>query len=201
MQFLTDKLNALSTEISSMENELSVRIGERDALQEEASRFYESREQIKALIHKLQGADGPDVYKLRAQVASRLKAIFSTIQVHGRGKLPEIQRMIAFLRDAGDALHVHELMETFKAEVADPKNHRPYFSVMLKDRRIRTVTPAQDDPTKVHEQILRTENEVRVLNGDLDTIFERPFRKKMVEHELANFIAQAEASEWDTETE
>ena len=52
------------------------------------SAFYESKEQLKALLDRLQQSEGEDVYKLRAQISSRLKSLVSEIFVAPVGSTP-----------------------------------------------------------------------------------------------------------------
>src|SRR4029079_8411249 len=61
------------------------------------NQFYESRDQIKALIEQLQSREGDEIYKLRSQIASKLKSLVSTILVAPLGHAPLTQKTIDFL--------------------------------------------------------------------------------------------------------
>lgn len=197
LAYLADKMKELSSTIAEIDSELEALAAARRNMQDEAGRFYESRDQIKGLIAKLQSTGGDDVYKLRAQVAARLKSLTSSVQVFAEGKIPEIRKVISFLEAVDDPIQVQDVMETFTSEIVDPASHRPYFVIMTKDRRIRRVTPSQDNPTKVHEQVISNSEGTRILNANLDTVYERVHGKKAIVRELSEMLERSNSRVWE----
>ena len=84
---------------------------ERSATTAEVGAFYESRDQVKALVAQLQGRDGDEVYKLRSQIAARLKSLVTIIFVAPLGHAPLTRKTIEFLSDKPDAQPVIAHME------------------------------------------------------------------------------------------
>ena len=73
--FVAEKLQQLESHRAAVEAELREKEQERLQLGSATSQFYESRDQIKALIEQLQSREGDEIYKLRSQIASKLKSL------------------------------------------------------------------------------------------------------------------------------
>ena len=130
--FVAQKLQELERERLQVVNSLVEKERERDDLNSDLSGFYESKEQLKALLYRLQQSEGEDVYKLRAQISSRLKSLVSEIFVAPLGSAPIMSRSITL---KGKRIVVVE-------DDCEPvTKHRRYFSVSFKDGTRRSVTP------------------------------------------------------------
>ena len=90
--FVAQKLQELERERLQVVNSLAEKERERDELSSDLSAFYESKEQLKALLDRLQQSEGEDVYKLRAQISSRLKSLVSEIFVAPLGSAPMMSK-------------------------------------------------------------------------------------------------------------
>lgn len=192
LAFFADKIREMSATIAQFETILAERRSDRDKLASEASRFYESREQIKLLIARLQNFDGEGVYELRAQVAAKLKSITGGLQISCNGEAGEIKRLIKSLQDRNDPIGYASVLETFADDLANPVKHRPFFLFIMKDGRGRKVTPSATDPSDVHEQVVIDAEGVRILNARHDTVYERRRAQKQVSNMLSSLIAEAD---------
>jgi hypothetical protein len=93
--FVAAKLQQLEVRRASVEAELNAKERERSELGSATSQFYESRDQIKALIEQLQSRQGDETYKLRSEIASKLRSLVTTILVAPLGNAPNIQKIIS----------------------------------------------------------------------------------------------------------
>jgi DNA invertase Pin-like site-specific DNA recombinase len=155
-EFVASKLQECEARIAEVDAKLRQTEKERTELTAEASRFYESREQIKALIHRLQHPDGEEVYKLRAQIASKLRSLVDTILVAPRGHAPLVRRAIAEIESNPAAAMFGDAAEQLRRDLESDRAKRRYFAVGFKDGTVRAVYPSDDDPLKYEEQLLGT---------------------------------------------
>ena len=109
------------------------------------SGFYESKEQLKALLDRLQQSEGEDVYKLRAQISSRLKSLVSEIFVAPLGSAP--------MRGKAITLKGKRIVVVEEQADCEAKHHR-YFMVGFKDGTLRSVVPKENDPLEFEEQVV-----------------------------------------------
>lgn len=192
LAFFAGKIREMSATIADFETALAERKSERDQLVSEASRFYESRDQIKLLIARLQNFEGEGVYELRAQVAAKLKSITGGLQISCNGEAGQVTRLMKSLQDRNDPIGYDSILETFASELADPAKHRPFFLFIMKDGRARKVTPSAIDPSDVHEQVVIDADGVRILDARLETVYERVRAQKQVSNMLSSLIAEAD---------
>ena len=141
--FVAQKLQELERERLQVVNSLVEKERERDDLNSDLSGFYESKEQLKALLDRLQQSEGDDVYKLRAQISSRLKSLISEIFVAPLGSAPM----------RGKAITLKGKRIVLVEDDREPKHHR-YFSVGFKDGTLRSVVPKENDPLEFEEQVV-----------------------------------------------
>lgn len=152
-EFVAGKLN----ELTAKQSELSQRLASKEAEQREFnardSRFYTSREEIKALVKRLQMPPTDELYKLRAQIASRLKVLVETLLVAPQGTLPTMQRSIEQLKmlTGGETDDVIGHMQQLAAE---PEQSRRYFAIGFRDAAVRAVFPSYSDPLSFEQQIV-----------------------------------------------
>jgi DNA invertase Pin-like site-specific DNA recombinase len=144
--FVGQKLHALEDERAQMVNALAQKEQERDRLKSELSGFYESKEQIKALIDRLQQSKDDDVYKLRAQISARLKSLVAEILVAPLGTAPMTGKAITL---KGERITVAEQ----KDRNPDSKHPR-YFLIGFKDGTLRAVVPKENDPLEFEQQMV-----------------------------------------------
>jgi DNA invertase Pin-like site-specific DNA recombinase len=129
--FVGQKLNDLEQNTLLLADAIKTKEKELGALTADLAQFYESRDQIKALVEQLQNRDGQDAYKMRSLLASRLKSIVLSMSVASVGS-SRLERTA--LDDEGE--------------------HRRYFYLEFKDGSARAVYPHPDDPVQFAEQII-----------------------------------------------
>jgi biopolymer transport protein ExbB/TolQ len=149
--FVAEKLQQLEARRSSVEAELNEKERERSQLGSATSQFYESRDQIKALIEQLQSRKGDETYKLRSQIASKLRSLVTTILVAPLGQAPLTQKTIDFLESESNAQPVIDRLQRM---LDDAGAHRRYFAIGFVDGSVRAVYPSHDDPLQFEHQIL-----------------------------------------------
>jgi hypothetical protein len=159
--FVAEKLQQLESRRAAIEAELRAKELEHSQLGSATSQFYESRDQIKALIEQLQSRKGDEIYKLRSQIASKLKSLVRTILVAPLGHAPLAQKTIDFL--SGEP-GTEPVIAHLKQMLDNEAEHRRYFAVGFADGTVRGVYPSQDDPLKFEHQILGTQEGILRLD-------------------------------------
>lgn len=154
-EFVANKLNELSSRQSALRNRLEIRESDLQQFNARDSRFYDSKEEIQILVKKLQAPTSEELYKVRAQIASRLKVLVETLLIAPQGMKLAMQKSIEQLRsEAGDDwVKVIAHMEDMAAH---PDQSRRYFAVGFRDAAVRAVFPRYDDPLSYEQQVLST---------------------------------------------
>jgi DNA invertase Pin-like site-specific DNA recombinase len=170
--FVAEKLKQLEGRRASVQAELHEKERERSELGSATSQFYESRDQIKALIEQLQSRKGDETYKLRSQIASKLRSLVTTILVAPLGHAPLTQKTIDFLSNESEAQPV---IDHLKRMLNDEAEHRRYFAIGFVDDSVRAVYPSQEDPLRFEHQILGTDAGILRLDqsGNVNEILRR----------------------------
>jgi alanyl-tRNA synthetase len=151
--FVADKLQQLEKRRLEAETKLRKKEQERSQSGSLSTRFYETREQIKALIEQLQSRGGDEIYKLRSQIANRLRSLVTTVLVAPLGHAPLVQRTIEFLSGEAES---EAVIAELNQNLGGATEHRRYFAVGFPDGTVRGVYPHQDDPLQFEHQILGT---------------------------------------------
>ncbi|MGA7074234.1 recombinase family protein [Bradyrhizobium sp.] len=166
-EFVAGKLNDLIERQSSLRERLSEKEAEQRDFAARDSRFYVSREEIKELVKKLQMPASDELYRLRAQIASRLKVLVETLLIAPLGARPAMQKSIAKLQQmtvsADDVIaHMQQMAE-------HPDQSRRYFAVGFREATVRIVFPSYGDPLRFEQQVVagQTANEGKVKSFDL----------------------------------
>jgi hypothetical protein len=154
-EFVANKLNELSSKQSALRNRLENRESDLQQFNARDSRFYDSKEEIQILVKKLQAPASEELYKVRAQIASRLKVLVETLLIAPQGAKPAMQKSIEQLRsEAGDEwIKVIAHMEDMAAH---PDQSRRYFAVGFRDAAVRAIFPNYNDPLSYEQQVLGT---------------------------------------------
>jgi len=92
--FVGERLNALARERLELRGSAEEKRRRRTEFTSEVSGFYESKEQIKALLARLQQPDDSEVYKLRSQISSRLKSLVADLVLAPLGFVPSLRTAI-----------------------------------------------------------------------------------------------------------
>ena len=110
----------------------------------------QSRAGLTHLLERLKVPSGAELYKLRAQIASRLKNLVLTISVATLGDRPRLKRTIEFLEQQPDS---EDVVFYLKERLSEREAARRYFAVGFRNNSVRVVYPHDDDPLKYEEQI------------------------------------------------
>ena len=161
-EFIAGKLN----ELVLRQQELSRRLTEKEKEQSEFntrdSRFYTSREEVRGLVGKLQMPPSDELYKLRAQIASRLKVLVETLLIAPQGAMPVMQKSIERLRvinveDDDVIAHIEQI-------AVHPDQSRRYFAVGFRDAAVRAVFPSYGDPLQYEHQTVADGSSIEVIS-------------------------------------
>lgn len=156
VDFVSQKLNELEQRRSTLLQSLERKTIERDALANRISAFAHSKDELHAFIANLQAAPTQELFKLRAQIASRLKVLVETIIVAPLGDKPNVEKTIAFLREQPDSTDVVQALEA-KAGTA------PYFAVGFRNGTVRAVYPQKDDPLRYEQVVVADGSKISVV--------------------------------------
>jgi hypothetical protein len=168
-EFVAGKLDELAVQIALLNGRLAAKEAEQLQFGARDSRFYSGREEIKELVIKLQMPASDELYKLRAQIAARLKSLVETLLIAPIGNLPVMRGAIDQLQAmaAGEAEDVIAHMERV---AANPEQSRRYFAVGFRDAAVRIVFPAYDDPLRFEQQIVTGQGLVEGAGPLVETI-------------------------------
>jgi hypothetical protein len=165
----TDFVSGKLRELEARQNDLNERlIAKRDELTSLASRtdnFYESKDEVRTFVERLQRPGATELYKLRAQIASRLRTLVETLIVAPLGDRPKTERVVDFLRGQRGATDVISQME---ARIATGDDDAPYFAVGFRNGTVRAVFPANGDALGYRQQVLANKAGIRCFSEVLD---------------------------------
>ena len=166
----TDFVSGKLRELENRQKDLNSRLSEkREELQSLASRvanFYESKEDVRAFVERLQGPGAFELYKLRAQIASRLRTLVESLVVAPLGDRPKTERGIDFLRGQPGATDVIHEME---ARLAGGAEDARYFAVGFRNGAVRAVFPRDGDALDYRQQVIANAGGVRLETSELAT--------------------------------
>jgi DNA invertase Pin-like site-specific DNA recombinase len=159
--FVAAKLQGLEARRAVVETELREKEQEREHLGSTTGRLYEDRDQVRALVERLQSSAGDDLYKIRSQIAARLKSLVTLIYVAPLGHAPLAERTIDILAgEPGAEPVIDHLRRT--------SDDRRYFAVGFTDGKTRAVFPHRDDPLRFEYQIVGDSEGLRRLEPSED---------------------------------
>lgn len=152
-EFVAGKLNELTARKSQLAERLALKEAEQRDFNGRDLRFYTSREEIKQLVKRLQMPPSDELYKLRAQIASRLKVLVETLLIAPQGTLPSMQRSIEELKKTAGG-EADDVVAHMQQLAAHPEQSRRYFVVGFRDAAVRAVFPSYEDPLRFDQQIV-----------------------------------------------
>jgi DNA invertase Pin-like site-specific DNA recombinase len=131
--FVAEKLRQLEHRRSIVETDLRTKQEEGGRLESTKGALYEGRDQVKALIERLQDRSPSDeVYKLRSTIAARLRSLVRVIYIAPVGRGP-----LAQLNTEPDDPGAEPMVDEIKRAVVTQR----YFAVGLHDGSIRIIFP------------------------------------------------------------
>lgn len=153
----TDYVSGKLVEIQDRIVELQSLLDEKRAIQEglieEDAAFSAAKLEIRVAIERLRSSSDDDVYKLRSQIAARLKSLIKRLEIGTAGHSGTIKRIISNLEKRKSANTAR--LDYLRRQLTDPANNRPYFWIVFKDDSQRYVVPDQNDPLQFHQQFIK----------------------------------------------
>jgi DNA invertase Pin-like site-specific DNA recombinase len=152
-EFVAGKLKELTDRQADLAMRLAAKEAEQLEFNARDSRFYSSREDIRNLVVELQGPASDETYKLRAQIAARLKVLVETLLIAPQGDMPRMKRNIERLLELKDS-SVGDVIAHMQEVAAHPDQSRRYFAVGFRDAGVRAIFPAYNDPLTFEQQVV-----------------------------------------------
>ncbi|RTL73611.1 MAG: recombinase family protein [Bradyrhizobiaceae bacterium] len=152
VDFITKKLRELDTRQTDLAQRIATKEAEKKSFETREAQFYSSKDEIKELVTQLQGPANNELFKLRAQIASRLKGLVDTLVVAPLGAAPRMKKTIDELRTLQNGPE-HEVLAYLMQVAEHPDQTRRYFAVGFRDAAVRAVFPAYNDPLHYEMQI------------------------------------------------
>ena len=160
--FIAGKLNELAKKREDLQRRISSTEARQAELVSRASQYYSSKQDLKELITQLQGPASNELFRIRAQIASRLKGLVDTLIVAPLGAVPKMKKTINELRTLKDGPE-HEVLAYLMRVAEHPEQTRRYFAVGFRDAAVRAVFPTYNDPLHYEMQIETSQFGLHVL--------------------------------------
>jgi DNA invertase Pin-like site-specific DNA recombinase len=168
VDFVTGKLNELQQRQTDLTLRLKAKGSEQQEFLSRESHFYRSKEDIKQLVEQLQSPATDELFKIRAQIASKLKVLVETLIVAPQGDRPKMLKNIAYMKENEGAYADVIAHMTRMAEHADQS--RRYFAVGFRDSKVRLVFPTEADPLQYSQQLLGENGTLRDTTLDFEEV-------------------------------
>ena len=156
-EFVGGKLKELTDRQANLAERLTAKEAEQLKFNARDSRFYSSQEDIRNLVGELQKPASDETYRVRAQIAARLKVLVEALLIAPQGEKPAMMNRIEqFLKlNSGNADDVATYLQQLASH---PEQSRRYFVVGFRDAAVRAVFPTYNDPLKFDQQVLGSPN-------------------------------------------
>jgi DNA invertase Pin-like site-specific DNA recombinase len=155
--FVATKLNELTSKQADLSERLERKEADQSRFLARGPCFYQNNEEVRELVKKLQTPVSDELYKLRAEIASRIRALVRALFVAPQGVFSGKQKSIQFLRTEADNEHV-AFMKRAAARLDQP---RRCFCVEFKNAAPRTVFPSSSDPFCYQQEAVEDERLLR----------------------------------------
>jgi DNA invertase Pin-like site-specific DNA recombinase len=152
-ELLLKALDGLKNELGHLRKTLQDSEAELHRRDEELAAYYEGQHEITELLKRIQTGKPDDLYKIRAQLAARLKAIIREVRIAGSGGAPFVREQIAAMRSLSRP-NMKALRDLEKG-LDEPRTKDRFFAVFFKNGSDRNVVPHPDDPMRFLEQLTR----------------------------------------------
>jgi len=177
LDFIRGKLDEHARRKADLEAAIQMKTSERDELDSRETRHRQSKEEIAALIDRIQRAGGDDLYVLRAQVASQLKSLIETFTIASIGQAPQTRSRLDELRQIDGV--GEDILAHIEQVAARSDESRRYFALGFGDGRIRVVFPRHDDPFRYEQQIVAGQSLFEGEGGSID-VLHSPDRARVI---------------------
>lgn len=154
--FLKGELARVQQEIDGLSVDSDRLVGERRRIDAEMANFVESREEIQNLVSDMRSRAGDDRYRLRANLAGRLKSLVSGVEVATLGdRGPNAGNLIEMTREEHDFFNGGDGRSS-ASDFRVPDRSARHFNVFFKDGTNRLVHPRPADSTAGESQVYRS---------------------------------------------
>jgi DNA invertase Pin-like site-specific DNA recombinase len=176
-KFLAKQLDGCEKSIFDVTEQIRQKEEQRAATVSESSSFYESKEEIKSLIDRLKDRNSTETYRLRAQIAAKLRSLISQLIIAPAGRAPRTRKAIELLENqlrdgcSDSDGQLSRLLSEMERQTHEDPSRRRYFQAQFKDGTSRSVFPSDDNPLEHHEQIWdNDEGLIRIDKADNHTV-------------------------------
>jgi len=165
-EFIASKLNELQARRTELAQAIAVTRAQLEQVQSRQARFSQSKNEINALVERLQNSESADQFELRAKVASHLRSVIDNLSVATLGERPNMARRAEEVRTlVGE--QANDVTDYIFARSEHPDQSRRYFAVGFRDSRVRIVFPDDKDPRRYEQQILAQEGRgIELVRGE-----------------------------------
>jgi hypothetical protein len=160
VNFVSSKLRELESRQRDLKERLRTKQHDLELLNNRISTFYESKNEVRSFVERLQSPSGDELFKLRAQIASRIKNLVETLVVAPLGDRPKTQKAIDFLMGQGGA---DDLISHLTERLASKTDDRRYFAIGFRNGTVRAVFPTEEDPLRYGQQLVVTGGSATML--------------------------------------
>jgi hypothetical protein len=162
VDFVTAKLNELERRKMHLTASIKLLTDEQAAFLSAETRMTQSRDEIRDLLKRLQRSASEELYKVRAQIASRIKAIVHVLQIAPQGFRPITLRIIEKLKTETPGV-THDVIDHITRVAEHPRERRRYFAIGFERNAQRIIYPTDDDPLKYEQQIVASKSRFETL--------------------------------------
>jgi DNA invertase Pin-like site-specific DNA recombinase len=169
--FVSGKLRELEERRKELTEGVAAKRQAFDSLGSRVSKFYHSKAEVRSFVESLQQQrpteqpEVADVFKLRANIASRLRTLVESLVVAPLGDRPKVEKTMDFLRGQDDATDV---LAHIEARLATGSDDIPYFAVGFRNGTVRAVYPSEHDPLEYRQQVVATKESILLLSDEVD---------------------------------
>ncbi len=143
LKFVADKLAGLQEQLSIVEQGIEDKSKEKQSLTSEETSYSQSRDEIGALIVTIQApSEHIDLYKLRSQIADRIKSLVLRLQIAPAGR----RQAKSSSADVFD--------KALNSVMLPMRDDQRFFMITFKTGDVLVVSPARDDPLQVDVRVL-----------------------------------------------
>lgn len=155
VDFVTGKLNELTSRKAELSRRFDAKMAERQDLSAREERYQRSKDEIGELVGRLQKPASNEIFKLRAQIASQIKVIVKEISVAPLGNKLRMRAEIERLETLGGDTWVEvNRLASLRRKIELPKYSQRHFAVHFHNEDLRVVYPRDDDPLQFNSQFV-----------------------------------------------
>jgi DNA invertase Pin-like site-specific DNA recombinase len=152
VEFVKSKLDELEQRQSRLRAQIEMKSAEQAELVGLGSRLDSSRSEIRTLVKRLQGPTTDELYKIRVQIASRLKVLVQTLLIAPLGDRPKTLKVIEKLESDNDP-SLREIIEHLRSTSEHIDRSMRFFTVGFHGGEVRAVYPDKKDALSSIKQL------------------------------------------------